>query len=219
MEEAARARSGAQEAVADIVPARLQSVIEDRLASGSMIPGVLTILSAQLVDPTVDPDEVETRAAGVQLIYEGLRLTRALVREAPWAGQDVADDIPADVDVLAADVMVARGFRLLARTEAADRAVETVRRFGREQTTTEDRPRDAMGLEACVFELAVTAGATVAGDDPPLPLRQYAVGLARARGDPPLPVAEEGLPERIEDVLHRVGDPAVADGVRPRSPD
>lgn len=219
MEEAARARRGAREAVVDIVPDRLREVIDDRLAQGSMIPGVLTILSAQLVDPTADADEVESRAAGVQLIYEGLRLTRSLVREEPWAGDDVPDDIPADVDVLAADVMVARGFRLLAQTEAADRAVETVRRFGREQTQTEDHDTPDMGLEACVFELAVVAGATVAGEDPPLPLRQYAVGLARARGDPPLPVAEEGLPERIEDVLHRVGDNAVADGVRSRSPD
>lgn len=216
MEEAARARRGAREAVADIEPAELRSVIEDRLATGSMIPGVLTIMSAHLVDPTVDAEEVERRAAGVQLIYEGLRLTRSLVREEPWAGEDVPDDIDADVDVLAADVLVARGFRLLARTQAADRAVETVRRFGREQSG--DEPPE-MGLEACVFELAVVAGATVSGDDPPLPLRQYAVGLARARGDPPLPVAEEGLPERIEDVLHRVGDPTGRDGVRPRSPD
>lgn len=216
MEEAARARNGAREAVADIGPERLQSVIDDRLATGSMIPGVLTILSARLVDPTVDGEEVESRAVGVQLIYEGLRLTRALVREEPWNGEDVPDDIQADIDVLAADVLVARGFRLLARTQAADRAVETVRRFGREQTQA-DPP--GMGLEACVFELAVVAGATVTGDDPPLPLRQYAVGLARARGDPPLPVAEEGLPEQIEDVLHRVGDTTSGDGVRPRSPD
>lgn len=219
MEEAARARRTAREAVGDITPERLQSVIDERLDAGSMIPGVLTILSAQLVDPTGDGETVEQRAAGVQLIYEGLRLTRSLVREEPWDGEDIPDDIPADVDVLAADVMVARGFRLLARTEAADRAVETVRRFGREQTRTADSEPTAMGLEACVFELAVVAGATVAGEDPPLPLRQYAVGLARARGDPPLPVAEEGLPERIEDVLDRVGDGAVADGAHPRSTD
>lgn len=219
MEEAARARQRARQAVADIRPDRLRSVIDDRLSGASMIPGVLTILSAQLVDPTTDAEEVERRAAGVQLIYEGLRLTRSLVRDEPWATADVPDDIQADVDVLAADVMVARGFRLLARTEAADRAVETVRRFGREQTRTGDTEPPAMGLEACVFELAVVAGATVAGDDPPLPLRQYAVGLARARGDPPLPLAEDGLPERIEDVLHRVGEEAVADGAGTGSTD
>lgn len=222
MEEAARARGTAREAVSDIVPERLRGVIDDRLAAGSMIPGVLTVLSARLVDPRADPAEVDHRAAGVQLIYEGLRLTRSLVHENPWEAAGLASDTQADVDVLAADVLVARGFRLLARTEAADLAVTTVRAFGREQTDVlAGRESPTRTLETNVFELAVVAGATVNGGETPLALRQYAVGLARARGgDPPLPIAEEGLPERIEDVLQRVGgEAAEANAVGPQSPD
>lgn len=220
MQEAARVREGARETVSDIVPAHLRSVIDDRLATGSMIPGVLTILSARLVDKTADRRAVERRAAGVQLIYEGLRLTRSLVHENPWAALDLESDTQADVDVLAADVLVARGFRLLARTEAADLAVTTVQAFGREQTDViAARESPTRTLETNVFELAVVAGATINGGEPPLSLRQYAVGLARARGTAPLPIAEEGLPERIEDVLARVGEPAEVDAVSPRSPD
>jgi hypothetical protein len=220
MEEAARVRGGAHEAVADIVPDRLRGVIDDRLAVGSMIPGVLTVLSGRLVDPGAEQAIVDRRAAGVQLIYEGLRLTRSLVHEDPWAEAGLATDMQADVDVLAADVLVARGFRLLARTEAAEVAVSTVQAFGREQTDLlADRDPPARTLETNVFELAVVAGSTVNGGDTPLALRQYAIGLARARGAPPLPIAAEGLPERIEDVLARVGEPAVADAASPRSPD
>lgn len=220
MEEAARVRGGAQEAVADIVPDRLRGVIDDRLAVGSMIPGVLTVLSARLVDPGAEPAIVNRRAAGVQLIYEGLRLTRSLVHDNPWANAGIQADTQADIDVLAADVLVARGFRLLARTEAAEVAVTTVQAFGREQTDVlAGRDSASRTLETNVFELAVVAGSTVNGGETPLPLRQYAVGLARARGTPPLPIAAEGLPERIEDVLARVGEPVAADAASPRSPD
>lgn len=223
MDEAARARGGARDAVADIVPERLRGVIHDRLDAGSMAPGVLTILSARHVDPRADPTEVDHRAAGVQLIYEGLRLTRALVRDDPWAAAaaDTDDTLPADVDVLAADVLVARGFRLLARTEAADDAVETVRAFGREETDRlGGRDPGDRSLEANVFELAVVAGTTVDGSRPPRSLRQYAVGLARARGAPPPAGAAETLPEDVEDVLRRVGeDRPGREAVPPRSPD
>ncbi|MFC7047022.1 hypothetical protein ACFQH6_17920 [Halobacteriaceae archaeon GCM10025711] len=186
MEEAARARSAAREAIEDITPAPLRTVIDDRLARDSMIPGVLTLLSAQVVDGTADPGEVERRAAGVQLIYEGLRLTRTLVTGAAWLGD--AGSTPEDVDVLAADVLVARGFRLLARTEASAKAVDTVQAFGREQTDRHVRGTTAVrSLEANVFELAVIAGATAAGHETPLALRQYVVGLAEAFGDPRFP--------------------------------
>ncbi|EMA31872.1 DUF7114 family protein [Halobiforma nitratireducens] len=156
-----------------------------------------------------DVDGVLTHAAGVQLIYEGLRLTRTLAHEEPWSdsaipnesanGDSVADgranchpgtaadpdssvagtvetDTQADLEILAADILVARGFYLLARTEAASTAVRTVQAFGRDQTRREelvdddsvsDRAADLdANLERDVLELAVRTGATAA-DEPP----------------------------------------------------
>ena len=210
MDEAVQARTAAMEAIEGITPDRLKSVMDDHLASASMIPGVLTLLSARVVGGDVEETVVRNRAAGVQLIYDGLRLTRTLVETEPWAKSGgILED---DLDILAADVLVAQGFHLLAHTEAADKAVETVREFGREQTDIrERRGSSARSLEANVFELAVIAGATATGKDAPLPLRQYVIGLARSNGDPPLPASAEGLPESIEEVMRRVGSQATAD--------
>jgi len=205
MEEAEQARAAAVEAVADVEPDGLRAVIDDHVASSSTLPGVLTMLSARVVDGAVDDHAVTRRAAGVQLIYDGLRVTRALVAAEPWADTD-ADDPDDDLDILAADVLVARGFRLLARTEAAEQAVETVRAFGREQTDEHaGREPTDRGLEANVFELAAIAGGSAAGNEAPTALRQYLVGLADNHGEPPLPAAGDALPEGVEDVMARVG--------------
>ncbi|MFP8957561.1 hypothetical protein ACLI4Y_12595 [Natrialbaceae archaeon A-CW3] len=112
---------------------------------------------------TLDLEAVAHHAAGVQLIYEGLRLTRSLAHEEPWA--DTTGDGQADLEILAADILVARGFYLLARTDAATTAVRTVRQFGRDQTLRADASAaDATGLDANlerdVLELAVRTGAT-----------------------------------------------------------
>jgi hypothetical protein len=184
MEQAVLARRGAREAVADIDPPELHRRIDSILADASMVPGVLVILSAQSVDPDHDPTSLQERAAGVQLIYEGLRLTRRLAHEEPWAGTENdpndpddptddtdpavigtdTDDTDANIDVLVADVLVSRGFYLLAMTDAADRAVETVRAFGRDQTRGREpgADREALdrNLESDVFELAAVAGTT-----------------------------------------------------------
>ncbi|MFC3477487.1 DUF7114 family protein [Halobacterium litoreum] len=208
MEEAEQARVAALEAVEDIEPDGLRAVIDDHVASSSMLPGVLTVLSARVVDGSVDPGAVSRRAAGVQLIYEGLRVTRDLVADEPWAYTDDPDPDD-DLDVLAADVLVARGFRLLARTEAAGHAVQTVREFGHEQTDVQEgRTSTARTLEANVFELAAIAGGTAAGGETPVALRQYVVGLADNHGAPPLPPAADALPDGIEDVMARVGRPS-----------
>jgi hypothetical protein len=213
MEEAEQVSAAAREAVADVEPDGLRAVIDDHVASSSMLPGVLTILSARVVDGAVDNDDATTRrAAGVQLIYDGLRVTRSLVAAEPWVDAD-ADDPSSDLDILAADVLVARGFRLLARTEAAEQAVETVRAFGREQTDQHaDRAPTDRDLEANVFELAAIAGGSTAGSEAPVPLRQYLVGLADNHGEP-LPDAGNALPEGVEDVMARVGTPAGEDRV------
>lgn len=194
MEQAVLARRGAREAVADIEPRELHERIDSILADASMVPGVLVILSAQSVDPEIDPSSVEDRAAGVQLIYEGLRLTRTLAHAEPWADADPADaDTDADLAVLAADVLVARGFYLLAMTDAAGQAVETVRAFGRDQTRRRepDADRETLdrNLEADVFELAAVAGTTVV-DAPPADAVRVAINeLAGSTEGEPLPDA------------------------------
>lgn len=164
MEEVAAVRRAASDATADVVPEELRETIDDHVDAGSTVPGVLTILSAGATGD--DLDAIAERAAGVQLIYEGLRLTRTLVQSDPWTSGNRDD---ADMDILAADVLVARGFYLLARTEAAEAAVGVVRSFGRDQTEreTDDRPESFdRNLEADVLELALIAGSTASGGHP-----------------------------------------------------
>ncbi|MFB6126744.1 MAG: hypothetical protein ABEJ79_05550 [Halolamina sp.] len=226
MDDAVRARRTAREALSDVEPEALRTVIDDRLADASMTPGALALVSARAVAPTVDPDGVADRAAGVQLIYEGLRLTRALTQSEPWYDAAVGsngypeEDLPADVEILAADVLVSRGFYLLARTDAADCAVETVRAFGRDQTerrTSDDGEPAALdrNLEADVFELAVVAGTTAVDGDTPEELLSYAQGLAREQTyDGELPPAT-ALPDSAADRIASLSTgrvPADADG-------
>ncbi|GAA0225802.1 hypothetical protein ACFFQF_10500 [Haladaptatus pallidirubidus] len=172
MEEAVRARGSAREAIEDITPARLREYIDGLLESSGIIPGVLTLLSVRTGDDDVSASEIERRAAGVQLIYEGLRLTRTLAHDEPWNAE--SSHTESNIAVLAADVMVSRGFSLLARTEAAETAVRTVKSFGRDQTTENSDG----ALEIDVFELAIVAGTTATGDDRPTGTRRYAEQLA-----------------------------------------
>ena len=203
MDDAVRARRAAREALDDIEPDRLRDALTDRIADASMTPGVLALLSARALEPSISLDGIVERAAGVQLIYEGLRLTRTLAHEEPW-NERPEGDIDADLDIVAADVLVSRGFYLLARTEAADRAVETVRTFGRDETRRRepDADDDAFDrtLEASVFALAVVAGITAVDGDPPPALIEYADALAHEyEGDlPPAAVAfSDATTERI----------------------
>ncbi|PSP46263.1 hypothetical protein BRC69_03975 [Halobacteriales archaeon QH_6_66_25] len=142
MDEAVATRRAALDAVEDVEPDRLHERIAEHVQAGSMVPGVLTILSVRAVTDGAD----------------GLRLTRQLSHDEPWTtGHKEAGDL----DVLVADVLVARGFYLLSRTTAADTAVETVRAFGHDQTVreTHDIPELDRNLEADVVRLAIVAGA------------------------------------------------------------
>lgn len=207
MEPAVRARAGAHEAVADVTPERLREVIFDVLEDGAMTPGALTLLAARAVEADdaarVDAREppVESRAAGVQLIYEGLALTRSLAREEPWTTGE--DHLDSDLAILAADVMVSRGFFLLARTGAAGKAVDTVRSFGRDQTVQRAAPEkgETYELEADVFDLAVVAGTTVTGAETPPVLREFAVDLAHSLNGAPTPEVPAGLPESVGEAI------------------
>lgn len=202
MEPAVRARAGARDAVAEVTPDRLREVIYDVLEDGATTPGAVAVLAARTVDGD-HPAVVDPRAAGVQLIYEGLALTRTLAREEPWTRG--GDHLESDLAILAADVMVSQGFHLLARTEAAEKAVETVRSFGRDQTiqrTTDGQ--ETYALEADVFELAVVAGATAAGAEPPAVLREYAIELAHSLNGAPTPEVPAELPEQVGEAFARL---------------
>ena len=186
MDDAVRVREAACEAVDDIEPDRLREVLFDRLSDAPMTPAVLTLVSARAPETGVDTDTdgIAERAAGVQLIYEGLRLTRSLAWAEPWtATADTEGDINADLDVLAADVLVSRGFYLLARTDAASRAVDVVRAFGRDQTLARGEGADSealdRNLEADVFALALVAGMTAVGATPSPAAVEYAAELGR----------------------------------------
>ncbi|SDK46988.1 DUF7114 family protein [Natronorubrum texcoconense] len=197
MEKADSCRRAAYDAVADVEPPELHDYIEASLAEASMVPGVLTIESAaatatdghsvleadappsengaEYSDELDDTSGVATQAAGVQLIYEGLRLTRVLAHDEPWiengAGGESAET--GDLEILAADILVARGFYLLARTDAAGKAVRTVQAFGRDQSRrtmgdggeTDPATIDA-NLERDILELAVLTGAAAVGETP-----------------------------------------------------
>lgn len=211
-------RRAALEAIEDVEPVPLREAIEAHVERGSAVPGVLTLYGVRAVAEGSSPiadgngtltEAVATRAAGVQLIFDGLRLTRELAHEEPWVAGDA--DV-ADLSILAADVLVARGFYLLARTEAADAAVGVVRAFGRDQTVrreTGDAGLDR-NLEADVLDLAVVAGATVAGGTASPRLREYAADLAET----PFPVAEVFFAEHADvDALATVAAESGTEGV------
>jgi hypothetical protein len=187
--------------VADVTPERLREVIFDVLDDGAMTPGALALLSARAVDADdASGTPVESRAAGVQLIYEGLAVTRSLAREEPWAAGE--DHLDSDMAILAADVMVSQGFYLLARTEAAGKAVDTVQSFGRDQTRqrTADES-ESCALEADVFELAVVAGTSAAGVETPAGLREFAVDLAHSLNGAPAPEVPASLPDSVGEAI------------------
>ena len=195
MDDAAAVRDAARAVLEDIEPPRLRELIGGRLAEAAMTPGVLTRMSAHAAggpDASVDLDR---RMAGVQLIYEGLSLTRSIARTPPW--EDGSSDA-GDVDLLVANVLVARGFYLLARTEAAGTAVETVRSFGREETAAEGLETSEVpgSLEVDVFELAIVAGVSAVGVTPPSGSRAFATELMRS-----LPERGGGLPDGTSGAL------------------
>ena len=227
MEEASHVRRAAREALGDVGPAAFGEAVGTVVDEGAMAPGVLAVLCARGVDDSIAFEVVAERAAGTQLVYEGLRLTRALAADPPWEADDdplddsggtAADDLEtANVDVLVADVLVARGFHLLARTEAAGRAVETVRNFGRDQTRRRSSGAAVTDadLEADVFELAAVAGTTAVGAHPSVECREFVADLAR-EGDQPL-VPETVFDASVRESLRTLsGTAAVSgEGVRP----
>lgn len=192
MDEAVHARAAAHDAIEDITPRALRNAIEYRLENATLTPAVLTRLSAHAAHNTYEPAELDKRTAGVQLIYNGLHLTRFLARTSPW---DTTPTNTADIEILAAEVLVARGFSLLANTDAAPVAVTTVQTFGQHETTRVHHPTTDIpdsSLEANIFELAITAGLSATGTDRPSGTTEFATDLARSYNNE-LPTAPELL--------------------------
>jgi hypothetical protein len=250
MEEASQVRCAAREAVGGTDPERLRARISEALDAGSMVPGVLVLLSARVATnnetdgggkergPALEEagaagrdDALAKRAAGVELIYDGLALTRVLASEEPWSDPS-RDRTAADIEILAADVLVARGFYLLARTECAGRAVETVRQFGRDQTRRRDLDTDTgtdpgfdrgldhgRSLEADALDLAVRCGVSAVERDVPTGLDSFAADLARLTPEEGgFPAARDFLSASVADSLAALFDerpPGVSEGAPP----
>ncbi len=231
MDEAAATRRAAHDAIADVEPAGLRERIARQLDDGSMVPGIVTILTARETGTGPDgaltagnslSEPIACRAAGVQLIYDGLRLTRTLAQEEPWTETDqstaanVATEdatTEADLAILVADVLVARGFYLLARTEAADRAVETVRSFGRDQTLRVETGEAILdsNLERDVLELAIVGGATLDGTVTP-GLREFAADLGEELTEANFAALENSLTDSVTDRLSTVSTETASSG-------
>lgn len=200
----------------DVEPERFRGDCVAVVENGSMAPGVLVVLCARAIDESVSFQTIAERAVGTQLVYEGLRLTRTLATDVPW--KDGEDD--ADIDVLAADVLVARGFYLLARTEAAGSAVEAVRNFGRDQTRNPSDEAFAHRLEVDVFKLAAVAGMTTVGTHPSTECREFVACLARSAETPPNP--DQLFGESVCESLRLAAETpteSVHEGVRPSATD
>jgi len=204
MDETVQARAAFREGIGDIAPDALRSRLEDVLESASMAPGALTLLTATTLEESVDLDTASRRGAGVQMSYEGLRLSRDLVHNDPWSNGDRDDG---DMDAIAAEVLVARGFEYLAHTGVALDVVEAVRHFGRDQTLRETASDPASldrQLEADFIRIAVRAGADVALGEVPDSIDAVADELAEELGTAPLPetaTALGGVDERLSNAV------------------
>ena len=185
MDEAGALTDALERSLADIEPAPFHSRALGAVGERPLLPGVLTVRVAHAVDQTVDISSAATRGAGVQLCYEGLELTRSVLRNRSWenSGEGYQQDL------LVAEVLVSRGLSLLAETGVVTDAVAIIQRFGRTQTDLEspgDRHEEDP-LEIDVLELAVNAGADLAMDSLPASVRAHGGDIARELLDYPLP--------------------------------
>ena len=151
-------------AVAELEPPSLRDRTVEYLADKPMGAGRLVRHAAATEDGHVPKTALDDRVVGVQLIYSGLGLIRELAREPPW---EHGDGDAGDLDVLVAEVLVAKGFSLLASTPAASKAVETVQTLARSETVRLNCAGPRTALETDIFELGVLAGITTTEELPP----------------------------------------------------
>lgn len=151
-----RIRDAGLAAVDDVGPRPLRDRVGSEVGFESTAPGVVALAASG-----GGTAGVTRPAAGVQLIYDGLRLTREVAAADPWNGGAPEDG---DLAVLAADVLVARGFYLVANAPAADRAVDVVRQFGRDQSIGRSQAGGLGDLERSILPLALAVGRSMTDD-------------------------------------------------------
>jgi hypothetical protein len=186
--------------LADLEPPAFQSHLRTTIGDVSLTPAVLTVRTARALEPSVDEDASALRGAGVQLTYEGLRLTRSILSDGPWSSSEGRTNYY--LDLLAAAVLVSRGYYYLADSGVSAEAVEAARRFGRYQTYDQngDLTDGEYSLERDFITLAVNAGADLALQTVPSSVTAYGENLARDIGTAPLAEPEsalDGVEERI----------------------
>lgn len=189
MDPAGRVRRAALEMLAAIEPDELAEELQDIVKAASMVPGVVTIRTAERLGGHPAGGSAIDRAVGVQLSYEGLRLTRELIRdEERYAVEEPTDSYLA---LVAGEVLVSRGFGELAETPVAGGAIDIVQRFSHNQTLDyrEDATPGTAGrsLEYDVVELSVAAGATAVLDHVPPFLDEFGGTLATELDQEPMP--------------------------------
>lgn len=191
MEDRPRVREALHDAVGDIEPAPFRDVIDDVLADARLTPAVLTVRTARAISTTADVEAAHRRGAAVQLSYEGLKLTRELADADPWASAAADTTADADIELIAAGTLVARGFSMLAFSGVAREGIEVVRRFGRNRTNElQGSPPDHPSLEYEVIKLAVETGADLVLSTVSTDLSEYAAALATDLEALPLPEPE-----------------------------
>lgn len=211
MKEVNQVRESMDDSLADVGPESFRERIAAVLEGTSLTPGALTIKTARAIEPAISMELVARRGAGVQLSYEGLRLTRSILDGEPW--QDAPDSESYYLDLLAADVLVSHGFNHLADTGTATQAVEIVQRFGRNQTHEQaaQPEKTESTLEIDAIELAVNTGADCAMQTVPPSITAYATDLAREIQDRPLPDSEAALRDVDERIATLTSSPQVSE--------
>lgn len=198
MDEARLVRDALADSLEDVEPRPFRRDLQRTAEGRPLTPGVLTIRTARAVDPTVSLDAAAYHAMGVQLGYLGLREARRLIETEPWP--PAGDDDP-DVDVVASEVLVAKGLNHLAHTGVRDRVVEIVRRFGRSQSRDADTGEPS--LEAEFVVLAIATGADLTAQTVPPGLIEYARELAGQIDEDPIPAgaAIDDVADNVERIV------------------
>lgn len=182
MEEGPAVRSAVLQSLREVSPAPFSTRLERTLEGRPLTPGVLAVRTARAVDGTIALEAAAERGAAVQLTYEGLRLTRSIVETEPWPPSEEGDP---DVDVVAAEVLVAKGLYKLSHSGVRGRIVQTIQRFGR--SLSRDDAAVETSLEADFVVFAIAAGADLAAPTVPPGLVEYARELAAEIEADPLP--------------------------------
>jgi hypothetical protein len=193
MEDVQALRDARARSLTDLEPTPFRDRVGTVVGDTSLLPGALTVRTARTLDPTADIDAAAARGAGVQLCYEGLELTRSILREQSWDAETGGTEYYQDL--LVAEVLVSQGFYQLAHTGVVTDAVAIVQQFGRTQTALDELGgrHDEDPLEVDVLELAVNGGADLVMDDLSDPVRARSADIARTLLEYPLPDPATGL--------------------------